>query len=213
MTTPDQSIEGGAAAAPAASAPTPSPKDDRNPLAAAVRALIAGEPVPDVLGPVPQSPELLTIHGTRPRSAQVSLPAMQAAAPAQVPPPSEQSASQPLEAATAEVLVAGPASVSNVVAIKAAEPEPAATQSDSLAKGKARRMPAALYIVIQSLGRWWVDFEGKPYGPFDDPEDARNSAIEIARVFGDEHRVREVIVVREGRGYDVVWSSDRSAAA
>lgn len=28
-------------------------------------------------------------------------------------------------------------------------------------------MGTALYIVLQSRGKWWVDFEGKSTGPFE----------------------------------------------
>lgn len=79
--------------------------------------------------------------------------------------------------------------------------------------GRAPRRPRAIYIVLLSLGRWWVDFEGKPFGPFTDKEEARRSAIEIARVFGDEDRERQVVVVREGGGFDIVWTSRDAAIA
>ena len=39
----------------------------------------------------------------------------------------------------------------------------------------------AIYIVIYSQGKWWVDFEGKAMGPCPDKETAARDAVRIAQ--------------------------------
>ena len=49
-------------------------------------------------------------------------------------------------------------------------------------------MISCWYIVIKSCNFWWVDCEGKAYGPFNTASDARLEAAHIAKVFGDPTR-------------------------
>lgn len=65
-----------------------------------------------------------------------------------------------------------------------------------------------LYIVIESQGGWWVDCEGKAYGPFRSQDVAGRGAIEIARTYGDMNRPREVLSKGEHGLYNVLWSSE-----
>lgn len=192
-------MSGGLSANPASPPPSASRSgsDDANPLAAAVRALIAGGPVPDVLGPAAASP------AAKPAPAPIRIPS---ASTPLVQSPAPAAAVLSATAAPATEAARPVAPVPSAAPVAALMPEPVAPM-------KARRRPTAIYIVFQSLNRWWVDFEGKAYGPFNDPEDARKSGIEIARIFGDETRMREVVVMRDGRGHDVVWSSANQSAA
>ena len=48
-------------------------------------------------------------------------------------------------------------------------------------------VPKAIYIVIYSQMKWWVDFEGKAMGPFPDKEAAARDAVRIAK----SHKVDE----------------------
>ena len=44
-------------------------------------------------------------------------------------------------------------------------------------------MASRWFIVIESMGRWWVDCEGRAYGPFD----SRTEASEVARRLAEDH--------------------------
>jgi hypothetical protein len=61
-------------------------------------------------------------------------------------------------------------------------------------------MQTCWYIVIEALDAWWVDCEGKAFGPFESEVEARMSAPRIALTYGDETRQSEVWVTeRDGR--------------
>ncbi|MGN6100196.1 MAG: hypothetical protein ACTHOR_03535 [Devosia sp.] len=63
------------------------------------------------------------------------------------------------------------------------------------------------YLVVESMGKWWVDCEGKPFGPFDELSEATDGAIRLAEVFGDVHKKLQVMVP-DGRGhFEVAWES------
>ena len=74
-------------------------------------------------------------------------------------------------------------------------------------------MATALYIVIQSQGRWWVDFEGRAHGPHGSREaaalEARNQAQFMANM---EKRPAEVLVPDGDGRYWVVWNSRNVSA-
>jgi hypothetical protein len=56
------------------------------------------------------------------------------------------------------------------------------------------------FIVIESMGQWWVDCEGKAYGPFAGPDEAKIEAIRIAITFREEGRRSEVFIAEpDGR--------------
>jgi hypothetical protein len=73
-------------------------------------------------------------------------------------------------------------------------------------------MATALYIVIQSQGKWWVDFEGRAHGPHDTRETAALEARSQAQFMAHMDRPSEVLVP-DGEGkFWVVWSSRNSTS-
>jgi hypothetical protein len=65
----------------------------------------------------------------------------------------------------------------------------------------------ALYIVIQSQGKWWVDFEGRAHGPHDTREAAALEARSQAQFMAHMDRPSEVLVPDGDGKYWVVWTS------
>ena len=73
-------------------------------------------------------------------------------------------------------------------------------------------MTKALYIVLQSRGKWWVDFEGRPHGPHDTREQAALEARNQAQFMAHMERPSEVLVP-DGHGkYWIVWNSQNASA-
>ena len=68
-------------------------------------------------------------------------------------------------------------------------------------------MAKALYIVIQSQGKWWVDFEGRAHGPHDSLEAAAIEARNQALFQSQMNRPSEVLVPDPHGKYWVVWDS------
>lgn len=68
-------------------------------------------------------------------------------------------------------------------------------------------MARALFVVIMSRNSWWVDFEGKAYGPFASREMAAEEARHLAQFSAHSGRESEVLVPDETGRYRVVWSS------
>ena len=73
-------------------------------------------------------------------------------------------------------------------------------------------MAKALYIVIFSQGKWWVDFEGRAHGPHPTREVAALEARNQAQFSAHMDRPCEVLVPDAGGRSWVVWDS-RDAAA
>ena len=73
-------------------------------------------------------------------------------------------------------------------------------------------MAKALYIVIFSQGKWWVDFEGRAHGPHPTREVAALEARNPAQFSAHMDRPCEVLVPDAGGRYWVVWDS-RDAGA
>lgn len=69
------------------------------------------------------------------------------------------------------------------------------------------KMAAALYIVIQSRNKWWVDLEGRGFGPFFTREAAALEAKSMAQKAEYTTRNSEVLVPDAQGKYWVVWSS------
>jgi hypothetical protein len=69
-------------------------------------------------------------------------------------------------------------------------------------------MARAIYIVLHSRHRWWVDFEGRAFGPFTSKEIARTEAISMARFMGSTGRQTEVRVPDETGRWWMEWESD-----
>lgn len=68
-------------------------------------------------------------------------------------------------------------------------------------------MARALYLVIHSQGRWWVDFEGRAHGPHSSKEAAAEEGRELARMATHAGRRSEVLMPDDFGRYRVVWSS------
>ncbi len=68
-------------------------------------------------------------------------------------------------------------------------------------------MATALYVVILSRGKWYVDFEGKAHGPYDTRETAALEARQLAQFAAHMERASEVLVPDEHGKYWVIWSS------
>ena len=71
-------------------------------------------------------------------------------------------------------------------------------------------MATALYIVIRSRGKWWVDFEGRAHGPHDSREVAAMEARNQAQFMAHMNRPSEVLVPDADGKYWVVWASRSS---
>jgi hypothetical protein len=71
---------------------------------------------------------------------------------------------------------------------------------------------SALYIVIESKGKWWVDFEGRAHGPHDSREAAALEARNQAQFMAHMERPSEVLVPDANGKYWAVWNS-RDAGA
>jgi len=70
----------------------------------------------------------------------------------------------------------------------------------------------ALYIVISSMGKWWVDFEGRTNGPHATREAAALEARNQAQFMSHMNRPSEVLVPDDEGKYWVVWDSRRADA-
>lgn len=53
-------------------------------------------------------------------------------------------------------------------------------------------MKTRWFLVVRSADRWWVECEGKSFGPFEDIDEATHNAIRYAQVFVDEVRQSQV---------------------
>ncbi len=73
-------------------------------------------------------------------------------------------------------------------------------------------MRTCWFIVIHSVGQWWVDCEGKAYGPFASRDEAQIEAIRIAITYGDAERRSEVFVCNEDGAPRRIWADPRRAA-
>jgi len=72
-------------------------------------------------------------------------------------------------------------------------------------------MATALFIVIQSRGKWWVDFEGRSHGPHDTIESAALEARKQAMFQAGLGRPSEVLVPDGSGKYWTVWNSRKAA--
>ncbi|HWA20290.1 MAG TPA: hypothetical protein VG757_14975 [Devosia sp.] len=73
-------------------------------------------------------------------------------------------------------------------------------------------MATALYLVILSRGKWYVDFEGKAHGPFESREAAALEGRQLAQFTAHMGRASEVLVPDNDGKYWVVWDSRDIAA-
>ena len=69
-------------------------------------------------------------------------------------------------------------------------------------------MARAIYIVLHSRQRWWVDLEGRAFGPFTSKEIAKTEAISMARFMTHAHRQSEVRVPDDNGRWWMEWESE-----
>jgi hypothetical protein len=67
-------------------------------------------------------------------------------------------------------------------------------------------MKTCWYTVIRVREAWWVDCEGKAYGPFEDMDEATKYARVIAETYGPHDRQSEVWAPDESGRPRRVWS-------
>jgi hypothetical protein len=74
-------------------------------------------------------------------------------------------------------------------------------------------MAKALFLVINSLNDWWVDFEGEPHGPCGTRESAALRARSLAQFQSTSNGRDTEVLVPDGDGrYWVIWSSRHAEA-
>ena len=69
-------------------------------------------------------------------------------------------------------------------------------------------MTTCWFLVVQAREQWWVDCEGKSFGPFDTAEQATANAIRYAEVFGDAGRQSQVWAPDDTGRMRQVWSGN-----
>lgn len=74
-------------------------------------------------------------------------------------------------------------------------------------------MNTCWFIVIYSRDTWWVDCEGKGYGPFPSLDEARREARRLAEVFGDPSRRCLVFAPDLDGDQELVWTRTDSGDA
>ncbi|WP_157959891.1 hypothetical protein [Devosia submarina] len=65
--------------------------------------------------------------------------------------------------------------------------------------------PTCCYIVVEITGTWWIDIEGKPFGPCEDREDAITCAFKLIEMFGDRTRPAAVYAPDENGRTRLIW--------
>jgi hypothetical protein len=68
-------------------------------------------------------------------------------------------------------------------------------------------MARAIYLVLQSRQKWWVDFEGRTFGPFTSRELAVREATTMARFSADTGRPSQVRAQDDTGKMQVEWLS------
>jgi hypothetical protein len=67
-------------------------------------------------------------------------------------------------------------------------------------------MKTCWFVVIESLGSWWVDCEGKAYGPFENRDEAHGEAKRIAVTYGDKYRRSRIYSAEPDGSHKLIWS-------
>jgi hypothetical protein len=66
-------------------------------------------------------------------------------------------------------------------------------------------MKTRWFVVIESRGSWWVDCEGRSYGPVASKQEAAVAARRLANVFDDPRRQSEIWVPDAGGKPQRIW--------
>ncbi|MFD2647433.1 hypothetical protein ACFSX5_06430 [Devosia albogilva] len=67
------------------------------------------------------------------------------------------------------------------------------------------RPSTCLYIVLKAGEGWWVDREGKAFGPCGTKDDAEGAAFKLIELFGDPERPAEVWSPDDSGKIQLVW--------
>ena len=62
------------------------------------------------------------------------------------------------------------------------------------------------FIVIHVGKSWWIDNEGKSYGPFLNREQAGAEALQIAKLFGDKGRISQIYWPADDGKHKLIWT-------
>jgi len=68
-------------------------------------------------------------------------------------------------------------------------------------------MKTCWFLVVRARGEWWVDCEGKSYGPFENVDHATSNAVRFGQVFGDAGRQSQVWAPDDSGRMRQVWSA------
>ena len=63
------------------------------------------------------------------------------------------------------------------------------------------------YLVVLIDGSWWVDCEGKPFGPIISKEEAIASCVHLIELFSDPQRPADIWAPDETGRSKLVWKT------
>ena len=69
-------------------------------------------------------------------------------------------------------------------------------------------MKTRWFLVVRSTDQWWVDCEGKSFGPFETVDEATTSAIRYAEIFTDNTRQSQVWAPDETGRMQQAWAAE-----
>lgn len=67
-------------------------------------------------------------------------------------------------------------------------------------------MKTCYFIVVQIQGNWWVDSEGKAFGPLPNRDGAIRHARELAEAITDPQQRPQVWATMPGERPTIIWS-------
>ena len=73
-------------------------------------------------------------------------------------------------------------------------------------------MKTCWFIVILSSDRWWVDCEGRSYGPFESRDDAVENAKLLVEAFGDPERAARIYAPDKKGRQRLAWQGPTPSA-
>lgn len=69
----------------------------------------------------------------------------------------------------------------------------------------SKRPATCLYLVLKIGETWWIDREGKPFGPCETKDEAESSAFKLIDLFGDPARPAEVWSPDDAGKMQMLW--------
>lgn len=69
------------------------------------------------------------------------------------------------------------------------------------------------FLVVKVNEQWWVDCEGKGYGPFETRDEAAEGAQRLAAIFGDETRQAQVWAPDDEGRMHIAWQGPNPGLA